>query len=77
MKETRMDTFAQFIPLLVLMAIVAPALRFGWRVSWVVAILGAIPLINMLVIYFVGKQINSRIDEIEEQLAHIAYKSGT
>lgn len=70
-----MDTFGQFIPLLVLMAIVAPALRFGWRVSWVIAILGAIPLINMLVIYFVGKQINSRIDALENQLAQIGNKS--
>jgi glucose-6-phosphate-specific signal transduction histidine kinase len=70
-----MDTFAQFIPLLVLMAIVAPALRFGWRVSWVIAILGAIPLINMFVIYFIGKQINSRIDALEDQLAQIGIKS--
>jgi len=70
-----MDTFAQFIPLLVLMAIVAPALRFGWRVSWVIAILGAIPLIKMFVIYFIGKQINSRIDALEDQLAQIGIKS--
>ena len=70
-----MDTFAQFIPLLVLMAIVAPALRFGWRVSWVIAILGAIPLVNMFVIYFIGKQINSRIDALEDQLAQIGIKS--
>lgn len=70
-----MDTFGQFIPLLVLMAIVAPALRFGWRVSWVIAILGAIPLLNMFVIYFIGKQINSRIDALENQLAQIGNKS--
>jgi glucose-6-phosphate-specific signal transduction histidine kinase len=72
--ETKMDTFAQFIPLLLLIAIVAPSLRYGWRVSWVIAVLGAIPLINMFVIYFVGKQINSRIDALEEQLAQIGGK---
>ena len=73
--ETKMDTFAQFVPLLLLIAIVASSLRYGWRVSWVIAVLGAIPLINMFVIYFVGKQINSRIDALEEQLAQIKSKS--
>ena len=67
--------FAQFVPLIVLICVVAPALRFGWRVSWITAILGGVPILNLFVIYFIGKQIYTRIDELEERLAKLDGKA--
>ena len=70
-----MEAFAQFVPLLVIGVIFMLVMRYGWRVKWGIALLGFIPVVNFIVIYFVGKLVHSRIDELEHRLSDIENNS--
>ena len=65
---------ASFITLLpLLIVIVGSALLFkkGWRMSWPISLIGWIPLLNLYVIYLVGKKMHERIDGLEQKLSAI------
>ena len=63
--------FQDFIPLLIIGVMFSLIVKYGWRLSWPIAILSFIPLINVIVIYIIGKSVHSRIDELEERLREV------
>ena len=63
-----MGGFEQFIPLIIIIGFVVPAIKYGWRTSWIVAFLWFIPVVNVYVMYRVGKDVHSRIDALENEL---------
>ena len=67
--------FQDFIPLLIFGVIFALVMKYGWRVSWLIAFLSIIPVVNFIVIYFTGKSVHSRIDELEERLSEVENNS--
>jgi len=67
--------FQDFIPLLIIGVIFSLIVKYGWRLSWPIAILSFIPLVNVIVFYFIGKSVHSRIDELEERLSKVENNS--
>ena len=66
-----MDIFVQFIPFMIISVFVVPAIKYGWRTSWIVAFLWFIPFVNFYVVYRLGRDMHSRIDALEDKLNEI------
>ena len=64
-------SFVTLLPLLIVIVGSALIFKKGWRMSWPISLIGWIPLLNLYVIYLVGKKMHERIDDLEQQLSAI------